>query len=626
MVHADQEYKDLFIEQYSNFSSIGDNYDLVFASISVEIDPAVEFISGIVKHHVITKEDQVAALSFDLHNDFTVTHVSYHGQSLSFDHSDHELEVILSHPLSINTLDSLEITYSGVPPDPGFTGVDFVTSLSGHPMFYTLAEPYSSRDWWPCKQSLTDKIDSVDVIITTPAQYETASNGLLVGVDSTSINEKKIYHWQHRYPIAAYLICAAVSEYITHEEMLDLSDGSQLYYLDIMEKGTLVDLVQNELAVHAKNAIKLFSDLFGKYPFHKEKYGHADFGWNGGIEHQTMTFIYGWEANILVHEAAHQWFGNFITCNSWEDIWLNEGFATYLDWVYSEHLGFGEPLDALQVYAHGAIVSIVSEPDGSVYVDDISDPARIFDLRLSYYKGAMLLHMLRGKLGDEDFYEGVHNFLYDPDHVFGYVSTADLKGKLEQSSGEDLTEFFNDWLYGQGHPIYHLTWDYDNGQLKMKLDQETSHHSVNFFEMPLPIEVRGPNAQDSIVLRLDHTHSGQVFNESVPFEVVEVKFDPYHWVLSSIYENTITEAVVTSANALASPTVKIYPNPGSDRLYVQTDRPLKELKIADIIGRTITTSSFQDSGLYIGDLLSGLYVLSVIYDNGKIENVSFVNK
>ena len=220
------------------------------------------------------------------------------------------------------------------------------------------------------------------------------------------------------------------------------------------------------------------------YPYSKEKYGHAEFGWGGGMEHTTMTFMGGWNRGLIAHELAHQWFGNKVTCGSWEDIWLNEGFATYLAALVIENFD-GET--SFKAWRSSSINYITSQSSGSTFVTDTTSVNRIFDGRLSYNKGAMILHMLRYKLGDDPFFQGIKNYLADPKIAYGYARTIDLQRHLEAVSSIDLTEFLNDWFLGEGYPTYQVTWYQNptNKEVQFTVNQNQSHSSVSFFEMPL---------------------------------------------------------------------------------------------------------------------------------------------
>jgi len=269
----------------------------------------------------------------------------------------------------------------------------------------------------------------------------------------------------------------------------------------------------------------LFETLFETYPFSDEKYGHAQFGWGGGMEHTTVSFMGNFSRGLIAHELAHQWFGNKVTCGTWKDIWLNEGFATYLSGLVIENLD-GAP--NFVNWKNSLINNITSQLGGYVYLQDsdLNNVNRIFSSRLSYNKGAMVLHMLRWKLGDTAFFQGVKNYLADPDLAFDYAVTTDLQTHLELASGQNLTEFFSDWIYNQGYPTYTVTaQNVGNGNVDLQVFQTQSHPSVSFFKLPVPVRLIGANGEQHNAV-LNHVENGQLFTVSVPFPVTGIVFDP----------------------------------------------------------------------------------------------------
>lgn len=597
------------------------NYDLKYYRFEWYIDPAQYFIEGKATVYFETKADNFNEINFDFSDQLAIESIVYHGQSLiNFTQpADYQLTIPLPAALSTGTTDSLSITYSGAPPSGGF-GSFIQGDHAGTPVLWTLSEPYGAQDWWPCKNGLDDKIDSIDVIITTPEAYRAASNGLLVS--EISAGTDKVYHWKHRYPIAPYLVAIAVTNYAQYTDYVPLSNGINLPMLNYVYPESLAD-AQNGTGKLVQ-VLQFFDSLFVTYPFFEEKYGHAQFGWGGGMEHQTMSFVtsYGW--GLLAHELAHMWFGDMVTCGSWEDIWLNEGFATYLEGMTRERF----PTQVTQQWYDwkaGKIGSITSQPGGSVLVDDTTTVNRIFSGRLSYNKGAYLLHMLRWKLGD-DFFTGIRNYLND--RQFGYARTPSLRGHLEAASGEDLAEFFEDWYAGQGYPSYQLVWQQQSqGTVYIQLNQATSHPSVDFFEMPVPVLLKG-NGVDSLV-RLEHTQDGELFAVEMPFEVTSVQFDPDLWLISA--NNTVQEGVlVASDEAVAGNGAFVFPNPAHDFVQVvfkEKDASLPyNWQIINALGQTEQRGSRLKNGpaIDVSGLSSGLYRLVLRDERGAASTFSLV--
>ncbi len=600
------------------------NYDLKYYRFNWHIDPAVYFIDGSATIYFETLEDNFNDINFDFSSLLAINDISYHGQPLSSTATgDYLLTIQLPNPLAVGTLDSLTITYAGAPPSSGF-GSFIQSEHNGVPSLWTLSEPYGAQDWWPCKNGLDDKIDSLDITISTPSQYRAASNGLLV--EEYIGNATNVFHWKHRYPIAPYLVAIAVSNFEQYTDNVPLSNGTNLPMLNYVYPENLSDAQAGTGKL--VQVLQFFDSLFVTYPFHEEKYGHAQFGWGGGMEHQTMSFVssYGW--GLLSHELAHQWFGDMVTCGSWEDIWLNEGFATYLEGLTRERFP-SQVQTKWYDWKFSKIGSIISQPGGSVFVDDTTSVNRIFSSRLSYNKGAYLLHMLRWKLGDDDFFAVLRNYLND--RGFDYARTNSLQSHLEATSGQDLDEYFEDWFMGQGFPTYQVIWEQSNaGDVYIQLNQSTSMpSSVDFFEMPVPLLLKGFGV-DSLV-RLEHSQNGELFAMNIPFEVTSIQFDPELWLVSA--NNTVQQGELTgTGEAFADGKIFIYPNPANDfvQLFYEKRKVEDELNwlIVNGLGQTTKLGTLEHDGSFIdiASLQSGLYRFVLRNQDGEIVVRSFVKE
>ncbi len=596
------------------------NYDLKYYRFEWYIDPAQYFIDGKVTVYFEVLEDNFNEINFDFSSQMAVNDIDYHGQSLnSTATGEYLLTIQLPAPLPTGQLDSLTITYAGAPTSSGF-GSFIQSEHNGVPSLWTLSEPYGAQDWWPCKNGLDDKIDSIDVIVTTPAPYRVASNGLLV--QESVVGSDKVYHWKHRYPIAPYLVAIAVSNFAQYTDNVPLSNGTNLPMLNYVYPENLT-AAQSGTA-NLVQVLQFYDSLFVTYPFHEEKYGHAQFGWGGGMEHQTMSYVtsYGW--GLLTHELAHQWFGDMVTCGSWEDIWLNEGFATYLEGLSRERFP-SQVNPKWYDWKLSKVNSIISQPGGSVLVDDTSSVNRIFNGRLSYNKGAYLLHMLRWKLGDDDFFSGIRNYLNDKQ--YSYSRTVSLQSHLEAASEQDLTEYFNDWFVGQGFPSYQVIWEQGSqGDVYVQLNQTTSHLSVDFFEMPVPVLLKGVGV-DSLV-RLEQTQNGELFSVKMPFEVTAVVLDPALWLISA--NNTVQHGELAGIDeALTDGQFFVYPNPADEylQIFYKNGNVQGELNwfIVNALGQTVKTGSLGTS-IDVSDLQIGLYRLVLQAHDGGSSVRSFMKK
>jgi aminopeptidase N len=551
--------------------------DFIYQRMEWQINPAEKYIRGKVTTHFKSEIPVLTQVYFDLHNALTVDSVMYKQQHLKFTHANHRLVIDLPNPLPDKAIDSVTIMYRGEPEETGF-GSFTKSSHNGIPVIWTLSEPYGAMEWWPCKQTLTDKIDSVDIIVTSPEPYRTASNGLLVS--EVVVNQQRRMHWRHRYPIAAYLVAIAVTNYADYSETASLPDGRTFPIVNFVYPENLEDARQNTR--RTLEIMELFNTLFGDYPFAREKYGHAQFGWGGGMEHQTMSFMGSFGFELIAHELAHSWFGNYVTLASWQDIWLNEGFASYATGLAYEHLldGFWWPR-----WKQVNLDRILLEPGGSVFVKDTTNVSRIFNGRLSYSKGAYLLHMLRWKLGDEKFYTALRNYLADHRVAYGFASHQLVEEHFESSAGKPLRKFFDQWYYGEGYPVYSATYNTSKSEdtLQIKLFQQTSHPSVPFFDMPVPIRVYGIHPGDSVDFRLDLTSSGEIFKLPVSFPVGSVSIDPDLWLIRKV------DSIVKTGKELSNGQITVYPNPFTNRfrLEVPSDQKIVMTELYDLPGRLV---------------------------------------
>src|ERR1019366_8916799 len=418
-------------------SGVGGNYDLKYHRCVWEIDPAVSFIKGNITSYFKPAINGFNQIEFDLSMVRTVDSVKFHNSNISFSQINNDvLQINLPTIIPINTLDSVTVFYQGVPPHAD-TASFYQSTHNGTPIIWTLSEPFGAKDWWACKQSLTDKIDSLDIIVTVPQQNKVASNGILISEILSGNN--KIFHWKTKYPIAAYLVGIAVTNYSGYSDFVPLQSGDSLEVLNYVYPENLATAQSQTPDII--NIIKFYDSLTIEYPFAKEKYGHAQFNWGGGMEHQTMSFVVNFSHALMAHECAHQWFGDRVTCASWQDIWLNEGFATYFEGLTEERYF----PDTWMTWKQQKIENITSLPDGSVLCDDTTSVKRIFSARLSYNKGAYLLHMLRCKLGDSIFFLALKNYLNDSLLAGSYAHTPALIAHLEATSNQSLKSFFNEW-------------------------------------------------------------------------------------------------------------------------------------------------------------------------------------
>lgn len=625
---SSQEQKNLItsIKQCSDFKkqfhlqnhdTIGLNYDLHYHRINWFLNPGIRYIRGSVRSAFEAREP-VDSVAFQLGDAMQVDSIVYHNSRIAYVHQEDVITAYLPSEIDEGTNDSLTIFYQGSPAD----SAAFAQGVHGPddtPVIWTLSEPYGAKQWWPSKNALTDKIDSLDIFVhVTPTQYKAASNGILVKDTVMTSEDKRIFHWKHRYPITTYLVAVAVSDYRKFDEYIHFRDDSlrQVNYIYEEDYNFAVNHIPNYY-----KSFKLFDTLFMPYPFFEEQYGHAQMNRGGGMEHQTMTFIGSYDFHLLTHEVAHQWFGNYITLDNWHDIWLNEGFATYLT-----GLAYEKAFDTdkwWDIWRPQIIGHVTSEPGGSVYVPDVSDRERIFDARLSYSKGAYLLHMLRWVIGDEAFFQAIRNYLADPAVAHGYAGNEDLIYHLEEQGDTTLTEFFNDWYYGEGYPSYEVKTDWINeGHVTVTLSQQQSHPSVDFFEMPVPVEFKN-SIHDTVVI-FNHTHNNQQFETNLGFFPDSVFVDPNYHLISA--ENS---TLLSTSSLKEDILLKLQPNPVTSFVQIISDQKMNSVRVYSADGRFVEEHGFDGSEkarINTRKLNAGVYLLRIEMEAGMIRSLKFVKQ
>lgn len=393
----------------------------------------------------------------------------------------------------------------------------------------TQSEPYDARTWWPCKDDPADKADSVDIIITVEDPLYPVSNGV-VASDIDNGDGTRTVHWKSRYPIVTYLISVAAAEYNSREFTFThggktMPVGSWWYG---MSEAAMAGFEQDMLS-----GLQVFSDLFGTYPYMNEKYGMAEYEWGGAMEHQTVSSMGFYSTGVVIHELMHQWFGDKVTCASFEHIWLNEGWATYGEALYFEALGGPEALKANMaakaVYSPGTIY--VNDPENSGF-------GAIFS-NLTYEKASWVLHMLRHIMGDETFFRAVRNYLGgDEREAYRSVTTGEFQQYMEDASGMDLDYFFQEWIYGELYPTYQFEWDSaeQGGMHEVTVQiRQLYQQDRQLFTMPIDLRFRFPDGSDTVITVWNDKEAAS-YVYSFPEKPLSVELDPDSWILKRVIE------------------------------------------------------------------------------------------
>lgn len=608
------------------------NYDVTYHELRFTTNPNLFLTDGsgetrssvqaqVKTDFTVTQATNTIVFDFTYSTDptfkYTISSVVSGATTLSFVHQNtNELVITFPTTLSQGSSQTVTINYSGYPStnEAAYTR----GTHAGTPIIYTLSEPFGARDWWPCKQDLNDKINSFDMYITAPSTFNSVSNGLQISRVVTGSNATT--HFRHLYPIPAYLVVLNITNYQVYNQQAGLGTLASPFFpiVNYLYPETNTATTQTALAV-TPTIMNLFESLLEPYPFRNEKYGHAQFGWGGGMEHTTVSSMGSFGRDLIAHEMAHQWFGDKITCGTWKDIWLNEGLTEYMSGLVYENL---DGAATFVSWKNGKINSITSQLGGATYLSDAGalNVNTIFSSRLSYNKGSMITHMLRWKMGDVAFFQALKSYLADPALAYGYAVTANFKSHLEAAYGGSLTEFLNDWLFNQGYPTYDIVaQNWGAGQAKITVNQTQSHPSVSFFEMPLQIRLTGSSGQTHDVV-VNNTTNGEQFIVSVPFVVTGVTFDPNKHIISR--NNTTT---LGSESFDINKAVSVYPVPAENELTIQFPNTitLNKVEIYNGLGQLVAIDT--KNIINTSQLSSGVHFLKIDTSEGVFHK-NFIKK
>jgi aminopeptidase N len=564
-------------------------FDVTYYRLAVHIFTQSNFLAGNVTIAGLCRES-ANILTLDLVNQMHLDSVLINGQMSPFVQQDRWFDITLGRTCSIGEILTVDIYYNGTPLATGFGSFMFDTH-SGVPWVYSLSEPYGAKDWWPCKDDPSDKADSADIIITCDSTLKAGSAGTLVSVRNNG-NGTSTHHWKERYPIASYLISIAVTNYFQFSNWYRYTAADSMevlnYVLPEHESTARQSLPQ---VVHM---LEIYSSLFGLYPFIKEKYGHAEFGKGGAMEHQTMTSTTTFNEDVLSHELAHQWFGDMITCRTWADLWLNEGFAQYSSALYRERQ-YG--VSSYRTYMNTQLDQ-AKLAHGAIGIPDTSSVLNLFNSQRIYSKGAVLLHMLRHVLGDSVFLRSVYTYANDPILKYSTATIKDFQTVCESVAGKDLAYFFHEWIYGDRFPDYDYSWTWnssgDSSFILLTINQSTLGTLPSFYTMPIDIRISA-GGQDTTITVFNSAQE-QTFAIKYPVKPSDVRLDPEGWILKFVSsENDRLPALYQLEQN--------YPNPFNSTTTLIYQIPRQEhvvLKIYDILGCEIAKLADvkQHAGIY----------------------------
>ena len=588
-----------------------DDYDVKFYWLDINVSDVSTFVSGNV---TINADAKVAldTFAFELIPVMTIDSFFIDGTKYSSYTYEGDDALFPVDEIDAGTNFSAKIYYHGDPGSGGFfSGISHgYSGQYGKDVVWTLSEPFSAKEWFPVKQDLEDKADSAWIFLTCDSSLMAGSEGLLTNTVNLG-NGKTRYEWKTKYPIDYYLISFAVSDYQVYDIYAhpDAMNGDSILIQNLIYDAP--NCLENNKAGIDQTAqfIELYSDLFSLYPFSEEKYGHCLTQLGGGMEHQTMTTIGGFSFHLVSHELGHMWFGDNVTCATWSDIWVNEGFATYSNCLAEEYINGWE---SGKSFITSAQSSAMSSPGGSIYIpeDQIyeGNEWRIFNGRLSYDKGAVILHMLRHEIQDDSVFFQILK-TYQADFTDSTATGDDFKNEAEDVTGMDFDYFFDQWYYGEGYPIYDIEWYNLSGTFFMTATQSTSS-STPLFQMLMDYKLTLEDGSDTTV-QFYQTDNVNNFSVYLGKKVIQVIVDPERWTMEKV--SNITVGVKESESPVF---FTVGPNPVKNNLTVYFANPsvnTRTIFVNDLSGKTLASFSSSDNKTDIDFSLfsKGIYIIRV---------------
>jgi len=506
-----------------------EDYDALYYALALEMRQGDEALAGEVLVRLRSLVDGLGTLVLDAAENLDVQSVTVVGVPLAFVHEDGTLAVTLDEPLDEGDVAEIVVGYAAEFTGGGVLSVwrtNVQTGQSIHTLT-TQSEPFDARRWWPCKDDTRDKADSLRIAVTTDDFNAVVCNGVLES-DIDHGDGTRTATWFERWPIVTYLASVCVTEYNHAETVWNYGDVS----LPMHDWSWSLSAADQQNVMQAGLfALTAHSDHYGLYPFHDEKYGHAQYTWGGAMEHQSCSSMGFYNEAVIAHELSHQWFGDKVTCDTFHHIWLNEGWATYSEALYYEYYLGEEMLHEYMSYEQ-------YWGPGTIFVEDPWTD-NIFDGNLSYAKGSWVVHMLRHVMGDEAFWAAVRAYLGPNERAYHRTATTDeFREFMEAEHGADLSWFFDEWILGEYWPDYGYAWSQETVEGETTLTaQVVQRQAPGRQTFAMPVDLRGHydgGTHDDVVLFVDQ--AAQSFHVTLPAEATADELDPDEWILREVEE------------------------------------------------------------------------------------------
>ncbi len=561
----------------------------------------------------------------------TIDSVSLSGSS--FTHFNDTLVINLDRIYNPDEVASVKIYYKhkNVSDNAFYTGGGFV---------FTDCEPQGARKWWPCYDQPSDKA-TFEIRARVPLTAKMASNGRLQ--DSTVVGSAITYHWISRDPVATYLVIITAKTnynldivYWTNPNQPLIDPTPMRFYYNSGETPQAMEQVIGPMTTY-------YSEKFGDHPFEKNGFAtlNNQFAW-GGMENQTLTSLCPgcWQESLLAHEFAHQWFGDMVTCGSWADIFLNEGFATFAEAIWLEKDGgftaYKNEIDYdASSYLGGNPGWPIVNPSWAFTPPNVN---QLFNFAITYAKGACVLHQLRYVMGDSLFFLGLRNYATDTTNIrYKNAVIVDFQTHMEQTYGQSLEWYFNEWLMTPDHPVYQNSYNITNmgsSNWRVRFFAKQTQTSTGFFTMPIEIRVKFVNGTDTTI-RVMNDVNNQLFQFMFTMQPTNVYFDSRVMI---VLKNSSTTVGIQDPEYMPQEFVlgQNIPNPASGITTISYDLAKKSdvnISLFDVTGKLIQVICEEtkmpgsyDTSLNTSSLNAGMYYYTLTAGDFRATKKMMISK
>ncbi len=607
-------------------AALMNNYDVKFYHLTLDVTKDTNFIVGNVRTIARVLSSSLDTFVFELQSTMRIDSIKIGAATLPYIRRTNDVYAVL--PLTYNLGDDIDIViyYNGYTSGAGSSAIGDGYSNGrstrwGNKVAWSLSQPFSAAEWFPCKQDLTDKIDSSFVYATCDTPSMCGSNGLLKNIVILP-SGKRQFQWENIHPIDYYLISVATANYIDYSTYVHPLGSDSVLFQNYVYNNPLTLPTFKGLIDTTGYTLEFFSTIFGPYPFAQQKYGHCLAPFSGGMEHQTMTSQGFFDFEIDAHELGHQWFGDNVTCQTWKDIWVNEGFASYCEYLADEHY-FPGTKAAKMLNVHN---SVMSQPGGSVWFTDSTNVNRIFSSRLTYDKGSAIIHTLRFLVNNDSlFFLGLRT--YQNTYKNSTATAIDFKNTMESVTGVILNDWMNQWFYGEGYPTYDVNWNQVGNQLYLKVAHTTSTTITTLFKTPLELKLIGASSDTTIKININTNSDDFIMTIPSNLTMTDITVDPNNWILNKV--GNITKDLSLNVAAIENTKLlSIYPTNTTGIVNIESSSPIQmNLKVYNTNAALVYATSLNNSSsIDLSHLTSGNYTIQIENEFGKAIQTQKINK